>query len=158
EDKTDKVLSFLDEVADIREHQIDARQMLLGCEGYAGVDDQPLPATFVAKPVDRQVHADLADTAERRENELVRQSHYERSPVGTVRASPKYTSPAAIAQRVSSDLRRIRQPCSSSVSNIPCSVRSPMWMETVLPTPCARSSQSRRIAANPRPRSHRLSY
>ena len=39
-------------------------------ERHADIDDQPGALALVAKPVERQVHADLADAAERREHQL----------------------------------------------------------------------------------------
>ena len=71
-----EVAALLDQIADVRQDQIDARQVLLLRERHADIDDQPGALARVAKPVDRQIHADLADAAERREHELaVRTGH-----------------------------------------------------------------------------------
>src|SRR3984885_16271672 len=96
EDEPDDVLSLLDEKADIRQDQIDAGQLLLGREGDAAIDDQPLPAALVAKTVDREVHPDLADAAERREDQFVLR-HQFRSLAATGK-----TSPAVIVSNVPS--------------------------------------------------------
>ena len=69
--QTDDVFALLDQVADIRQDQIDPGQLLLGCKGHAAIDDQPLPPPRIAEAVDREVHPDLADAAERRKNKLV---------------------------------------------------------------------------------------
>ena len=70
EHEAQNVFALLDEIADVRHDEIDAGQMLFGGEGHAAIDDEPLPAQAVADPVDREIHPDLADAAERRENEF----------------------------------------------------------------------------------------
>jgi hypothetical protein len=49
--------------------------MLLVAEGDAEIDRQPRPLLAVAEAIDRQVHADLADTAERRKGQFIRPRH-----------------------------------------------------------------------------------
>jgi len=71
----DQVLALLLEKADIRHDQVDARQMLLIAEGNAEVDREPGTLVAVAEAIDRQIHADLADAAERREGQLIRARH-----------------------------------------------------------------------------------
>ncbi len=44
EDEPEDVLALLDQIADVRQDQIDAGQMLFGGERDAAIDDQPLPA------------------------------------------------------------------------------------------------------------------
>ena len=73
------VAALLDEIADVGQDQIDAGQVLLLRKRHADVDHQPGAAALVAEPVDRQIHADLADAAERREHELALRSGH-RSP------------------------------------------------------------------------------
>src|SRR3569833_2011118 len=57
----DQVVALLFQEADVRHDQVDARQMLLVAEGDAEIDRQPGALVTVAEPVDRQVHAALAD-------------------------------------------------------------------------------------------------
>ena len=71
----DQVLALLLEKADVGHDQVDARQMLLVAEGDAEIDRQPGALVAVAEAVDRQVHADLADAAERRKGQFVRTRH-----------------------------------------------------------------------------------
>ena len=102
----------------------------------------------VAEPVDREIHADLADAAERREHEFALRTghrHY---------LAAKNTSPAATVCIVPSARRRTKRPVSSMVSNWPASSPSPDLTRIGLPTPAARASQSARIAAKPAPRFH----
>src|SRR5438132_456456 len=100
------------------------------------------------EPVDRQVHADLADTAERRKYQFIRPRH-QLAP--TDATAPKYTSPAVIGTRAPDDVRTIMQPCSSRVSKVPSMVAPPDLMETACPRPAARDSHNFRISPNPRP-------
>ena len=71
----DQVLALFFEKADIGHDQIDARQMLLVAEGHAEIDREPGALMAVAEAVDRQVHADLADAAERRKGQFIRPRH-----------------------------------------------------------------------------------
>ena len=70
-----QVFSLLFEKADVRHDQVDAGQVLLVAEGDAEIDREPGSLMAVAEAVDRQVHADLADAAERRKGQLVRPRH-----------------------------------------------------------------------------------
>ena len=70
-----QVLAFLLEEGDVGHDQVDARQMLLVAKGDAEIDRKPGALVAVAEAVDRQVHADLADAAERRKGEFVRPRH-----------------------------------------------------------------------------------
>jgi hypothetical protein len=67
EHEPEEILSFLDQEADVRQDEIDAREVLAR-ERDAEIDRDPLPAPLVAEPIDREIHADLADTAKRRED------------------------------------------------------------------------------------------
>src|ERR1700733_2205755 len=156
EDEPDDVLSLLDEKADIRQDQIDAGQLLLGREGDAAIDDQPLPAALVAKTVDREVHPDFADAAERRKHQFAL-GHQSTRPVAAERAvcSPiGKTSPAVIVCTVPSATRKSRPPPSSSPSQRPKNSRPGSRTCISPPMPAARSSQSARMAAKPAPRRH----
>ena len=73
--QADQVLALFFEKADIRHDQIDAGQMLLVTKGYTEIDGQPGALMAVAKSIDRQVHADFADAAERRKGQFVRSRH-----------------------------------------------------------------------------------
>src|SRR5215475_3497745 len=84
------VVALFHQVADIGEYQINARKMLLRGKRHAEVDSQPGAPAFVAEAVNRQIHADLADPAERCKHQFLSGSHGDRPP------KPK-TSPAVIA-------------------------------------------------------------
>src|ERR1700734_3550329 len=114
----DDVFAFLDEKADVGQDQVDAGQLLLGGERNAAIDDQPLPAAFVAKTVDREIHPDLADAAERRKDQFVL-----RHQVCPLAATGK-TSPAVIVCKVPSATRNSNRPYSSSASARPTNSRS----------------------------------
>ncbi len=70
-----QVLALFLQEADVRHDQVDARQVLLVAEGDAEIDREPGALVAVAEPVDLQVHADLADAAERRKGQFVRARH-----------------------------------------------------------------------------------
>ena len=122
EDEADDVAPFLDQIADVRQDQIDAGQMLFGREGHAAIDDEPLAPRAVADAVDREIHPDLADAAERREHELA--SHQSTCPavggrMGGGAPASGNTSPAVIACKPPSARRSSNRPCSSSASKRP---------------------------------------
>src|SRR5262245_20514066 len=93
ENQAGDVITLFHQVADVGEDQINARKMLLRGKRHAKVDSQPGAPAFVAETVNRQIHADLADPAQRRKHQFLLRSHAERSP------KPK-TSPAVIAVTV----------------------------------------------------------
>jgi hypothetical protein len=70
EHEAQKIAPLLHQVANVRHDEIDARQRIVG-EGNAEIDRDPLPALLVAEAVDREIHTDLADPAERREYEFI---------------------------------------------------------------------------------------
>jgi hypothetical protein len=72
---TNEILPLLFQETDIGHDQIDAGQMLLIAKGHAEVDREPGALMAIAEPVDRQVHADFADTAERRKGQFIRSRH-----------------------------------------------------------------------------------
>src|SRR5690242_5904197 len=84
-----KVLALLDEVADVRENQIDAGQMLLCCKRHAEIDREPFAMALISEAIDRKVHADLADAAEGRKNQLLCRCHAQCPP--KPRTSPAVT-------------------------------------------------------------------
>src|SRR6202790_4230984 len=99
EHQSDQVLALLFEKADVGHDQIDAGQMLFLAEGDAEIDREPAALVAVAEAIDRQVHADLADAAERREGQFIRTRH-QTAPADA--AEPKYTSTADIGTRLPS--------------------------------------------------------
>ena len=46
-------------------------KMLLAAEAHAAIDEDPLPVVLRTETVERGIHADFAETAERDENEFV---------------------------------------------------------------------------------------
>src|SRR5260370_37509241 len=146
--QADQILALFFQEADVGHDQIDARQMLLVAEGDAEIDREPGALMPVAEAIDRQVHADLADAAERRKGQFIRPRH---QAAPTEAAEPKYTSPAAIGTRLPSCVRTIRHPVSSMVSKVPSIVWPPVWIATRSPSPAARASHRARLSAKPRP-------
>ena len=73
--QANQVLPFFFQKADVGHDEIDAGQMLLVAKGHAEIDREPGTLMAVAEAVDRQVHADLADTAERRKGQFIRPRH-----------------------------------------------------------------------------------
>ena len=67
-----EVFALRHQIANVGQDQIDARQVLFRGKRHAQIDGEPLAAALGAQPVDRQVHADLADAAERREYQFLR--------------------------------------------------------------------------------------
>src|SRR5690349_7213889 len=107
-------------------------------------------AAVVAEAIDRQVHADLADAAERREYELLLAGH-QRAPVGCVMAN---TSPAAIVSVAFPGVAISNRPSASMPSKVPVSCRFGSRTMMVSPRLAARASQSLRIDAKPAPAAH----
>ncbi len=68
-----EILALFDQEADVRKNQIDAGQMLFLSKRHAEIDRDPAAAALVAQTVERQVHADFADAAERREDQILHQ-------------------------------------------------------------------------------------
>ena len=84
--EADQVLALLLQEADVGHDQIDARQMLLVSKGHAEIDREPGALMAIAEAVDRQVHADLADAAERRKGQFIGPRHH---AAPTEAAAPK---------------------------------------------------------------------
>ena len=70
-----QIVAFLLEESDVGHDQVDARQMLFVAEGDAEIDREPGTLVAVAEAIDRQVHADLADAAERRKGQFIGSRH-----------------------------------------------------------------------------------
>ena len=73
--EADQILALLLQEADVRHDQVDARQMFLVAERHAEIDREPAALMAIAEAVDRQVHADLADAAERRKGQFIGPRH-----------------------------------------------------------------------------------
>ena len=98
EHEADDVAALLDQEADVRQDEIDAGQVFFAAERDAAIDDQPFSPGTVAEAVDREIHPDLADAAERRENEL--RAGHQATPSWETRRprrSPAASRPAAAA-------------------------------------------------------------
>ena len=81
------ILALFDQVPNVRKDQVDPRKVLFGGKRHAEIDRKPRSPAIVTDPVDRQVHADLADPAKRRKYQFLWPGHTQRPP------KPK-TSPA----------------------------------------------------------------
>ena len=68
--EADEVFPLLLDEAQIRQHDVDARLALVR-KGDAEVDHQPLARVRRTEAVEIDVHADLAEAAERHEHEFV---------------------------------------------------------------------------------------
>ena len=77
DDDADEVFLDLFDEFHVRQDQIDARQVVAG-EGHADIDQQPFALLGGAEAIERAIHADLAKTAKRREDQFVLFSHLDR--------------------------------------------------------------------------------
>ena len=66
-----EVLPPFDDVGEVRIHQVDSRRVLLPREAHAAIDQDPFAPLLRPEAVERGIHADLAETSERDEDELV---------------------------------------------------------------------------------------
>ncbi len=71
----EKIVALLLDEAQVGVDEVDAREVLLAAEAHPAIDEDPLPALGRAETVERRVHADLTETAERNEDELVLRCH-----------------------------------------------------------------------------------
>ncbi len=110
EHETREVAPLLDEERDVRHDEVDAGQVVAR-ERHAEIDRHPGALAAVAEPIEREIHPDLADAAERREQEFGG-GHQAITRAGKI-------SPALIASRWPAGRRSIRRPVWSSVSNVP---------------------------------------
>ena len=88
-----KILALVDEIADIGQNQIDTGQLVVSRKRHAEINRKPGAMLRVTHPVNRQVHADLANAAQRGKHQFLRRGHGQRPP------KPK-TSPAVTAVTV----------------------------------------------------------
>ena len=70
DDDADEVGALLLEIGDVGQDEIDAGQIGVG-EGDAEIDREPGAVVARAVAVEAEVHADLADAAERQEDQFV---------------------------------------------------------------------------------------
>src|SRR5579863_2642511 len=155
QDEANDVFALLDQIADVRQDEIDAGQMLLGRKRHTAIDDEPLSAPLVAKAVNREVHPDLAEAAQRREDKFVVRHHSAR--VGTrrpARQSKGKTSPAEIFSVPPLRSSKISRPDRSRPTKRPCFSPEPLRTVISSPTPRAAASQSARMTEKFRPLPH----
>ena len=69
-----EVLALLGKKADVGQHEIHPRQ-IRAREGNAAIDHDPLPVILRSVTVECEIHADLANAAERQEHQFVLISH-----------------------------------------------------------------------------------
>ena len=73
EHESEQIAPLRDQERDVWHDQVDAGQ-IVARERHAEVDRDPLSLRPLADAVEREIHADLADAAERREEQFLR--HY----------------------------------------------------------------------------------
>ena len=147
----EEVAALLDQIADVRQDQVDAGQFLAG-EGDAEIDGDPLPAALGAEAVEREIHPDLADAAERREDKFVAGLRHQRPSVAV---QLRQTSPAAIVLRPPSGSDSTSRPASSMSSKRPTSSDPRRGARgSARRGPAARASQSARMVEKCSPPFH----
>ena len=67
----EEIVAFFFEVGRVRQNEIDAGRRLFAAEGNADIDDDPLALLRRAVAVGVEVHANLARSAKRQEDEFV---------------------------------------------------------------------------------------
>src|SRR5262245_1661006 len=147
---------LLDE-AQIRQNDVDARIVLALWEGNAEIDHQPFARLRWPKAVKVAVHADLADAAERQENELLvagRVATALHQPRSCKAAPASVTSPNVSRRDRPSPSRMRSAPLSSRPRKVPAMCSRPVWTLRLSPTAPAHPSQAARTRAKPAPRSH----
>ncbi len=151
EHDADEVAFLLLEETDVGHDEIDARRGVVA-EGDADIDAQPAAALFGADAVEREIHADLADAAERHEQEFACIPGH----ASAARGQWEHVAGAdRLAHAVGSQQHQASR--ASIASNVPSIVRSESLTSMAPPRPVARISQAARIAAKFRPRSHSVS-
>ena len=90
-----EVLFLLGDIADVRQYQIDARQVRAG-EGHAAIHHDPLALAFRPVAVKRQIHADFTHAAKRHKDQFVLFSHYFSYPFTKARRRRQLAAPAAL--------------------------------------------------------------
>src|SRR5215475_13846688 len=154
--QAEEIAPFFHEIANVRHDEIDAGQRLVG-KSNAKIDRDPLPALLVAEAINREIHADLAGAAQRREHEFIGGAHVASSShvaLTETDGGSRNTSPAAMVMVPPSGRPSTRPPDSSRASKRPASSRSARRTRTLSPTPAARASQSARMVEKPAPAFH----
>src|SRR6266700_47234 len=123
EHEAEQIAALLHQELNVGQDQIDAGKVIAS-ERNAEVDRNPLPATRIAEPIDREIHADLAHSAQRRENEPLAPNPHRLLPRrdhGGPCSLPSnaMTSPAETTALLPSGEMSTRQPASSSASKRP---------------------------------------
>ncbi len=114
EQEAGEIVLFLGEEADVGKNDVDAR-LGLAAEGHAHVDDQPVAVPLAAIAVEVEIHADLANAAERHEDELGLFSvRFSRHVAGFGSHRLKNTSPAVTRYSPPSGIRSLSAPSESS--------------------------------------------
>src|SRR5262245_27535090 len=154
--EAEEIVPFFHEMANVRHDEIDAGQRLVG-KSNAKIDRDPLPALLVAEAINREIHANLAGAAKRREHEFIGGAHVASSGHGALvetDGGSRKTSPAAMVMVPPSGKPRTRPPDSSRASKRPATSCSARRNRTLSPTPAARASQSARMVEKPSPAFH----
>ena len=125
-------------------------------ERDAEIDRDPLPPALVAKPVEREIHADLADPAERRKDEFVAVACHQAAPAPRLPPGPRVprrrrrrSPPAAPRSAAGPGGRRRRSSRNARRSRGRRGARG-----SRPPRPAARASQSARMVEKCSPRFH----
>ena len=100
-----KMLALLNNVRDIGQDQVDTRQ-IVARKCNTKIDGQPGLAAWRAQTIQREIHADLADAAERRKHQFVAGVRHQ--ACSALAECIGNTSPAAMASRDPSASRNSR--------------------------------------------------
>ncbi len=149
DDQPEQIGAVLLDEGQVGQDQVDAGHVRPG-EGDAAIDQNPFALFRRAEPVERGVHADFAEAAERRENDfflICRHTHC----LQGLRA-PNATSPASIVSIVPPALSNSMRPRASMPRNRPSRIWPLRVTRAISPIPPARSSQAARIAEKFSPR------
>src|SRR5262249_56540556 len=146
EHDAEQIAAFFDEIADVGENEINTGEIVPG-KRNAEIDCDPLPMPLPAQSIEREVHADFAYSAERREDEFVPFTRHQGPPAPDWLMASSSTSPASSASLRPPASINIRRPVSSIVSKRPMRSPSARRTRTVWPSPAARESQSVRMVA-----------
>src|SRR5690606_27908901 len=141
DDDADDIVDHALDEARVGQDEIDTGQIGVR-EGDADIDDQPFARRRRAEAVEGEVHADLADPAQRAEDKLLRVRPGHVFFLSQAEATaPKGTSPAATVTQAPSCLRMTKRHSSSMVAKMPRTTSPSMRTATSLPSPAAFSSQ-----------------
>ena len=113
EQQADDIRALLLKEADVGKDNVDAR-LLVAAKGDAHVDDEPLAVALAAIAVEIEIHADLANAAERHEDEFGLSVRFSRH-VAAARPHrlEKKTSPAVTRYSPPPGISSLRAPSAS---------------------------------------------